>query len=204
MKLIRCFPIDDRFDIWEVWSLARGVFLGRGFRNNGGHQPAFSRGSHISTMMAFNPAQWRMQATLRICHNAHPRDQILELAIEISSFGQIMTPRERDYFVSLTEEIERDLKLLLSGPKHASSQAMVLQPGPAGGGALMTTTVPDSTMAAASATVQNITMFGASLMSWIAFTIVIGTLLPVVPMWLSALASSVPAMVIAFAVASRR
>lgn len=67
----------------------------------------FVRGSWISTVMAFNPEQWKIVARVRPDWIDGIRCLILEL--EVSSSGQVLTTSEREYFVMLLKELHQRL-----------------------------------------------------------------------------------------------
>lgn len=87
----------------------------------------FVRGSWLSTVMAFNPEQWKVVAKIRPDWIDGIRCLILEL--EVSTSGQVVSTAEREYFVMLLKELYQSLHSVIHSVDAHS--AMILYGGDA-------------------------------------------------------------------------
>ena len=208
MRLIRSFRVGEHVEPDGAGAVVREVLRDRGFREPRGDGEHYVRGSWFSTATAFDPSQWRVRAGvwLEAEPGTGPGGE-LRLELLVSTTGQIVTPRERDYFVLLIDEIEHDLRRTL-GPWRRLSGPEV--PGDGGGqqaweqsgGALVQHRGERSALQARAATRQNIGVFLLGWSIWVASFLVIHAIFPL-PLLISAVIGGVPAMAVCFWLMSR-
>ena len=86
------------------------LFVGYGFELIEGSRQdnlVFVRGSWVSTVMAFNPEQWKVVA--RVHPEAIDGIRCLILELEITTSGQVVATSEREYFLMLLKDLHQRL-----------------------------------------------------------------------------------------------
>ncbi len=111
MEISRAFVLRDDVSLDAVTPRLTSVMLAHGFSFEGRHPSVaalrFERGSWARTVMALNPSQWRVRA--QIAREPVGDTTCLVIKLDICTTGQLVTPAERDYFVSLIQELHQQL-----------------------------------------------------------------------------------------------
>ncbi len=88
-----------RHDDVDVAASVRSFLVTRGFREDSVDADSinFRRSSHLATLFAFDPSRWRIDLSIQ------PAARSVRMLVKTD--GQVVTPRERQYFEAFFDEL---------------------------------------------------------------------------------------------------